>query len=151
MKRFRFFLMLAATVLFAVPTVLAQDVKEDDVIGTWLNEDEDAHIQITKRDNQFFGKVIWIKDPIDPDTGEAKLDKLNPDESLQSRPRLGLEILTNFDFNGDDRWNNGKIYDPKSGKTYKCYIEFRGADKVKIRGFVGVTILGKTTYWTRVK
>lgn len=151
MKRFRFFLMLAATMLFAVPTVLAQDVKEDDVIGTWLNEDEDAHIQITKRDNQFFGKVIWIKDPIDPDTGEAKLDKLNPDESLQSRPRLGLEILTNFDFNGDDRWNNGKIYDPKSGKTYKCYIEFRGADKVKIRGFVGVTILGKTTYWTRVK
>lgn len=151
MKRFRFFLMLAATVLFAVPTVLAQDVKEDDVIGTWLNEDEDAHIQITKRDNQFFGKVIWIKDPIDPDTGEAKLDKLNPDESLQSRPRLGLEILTNFDFNGDDRWKNGKIYDPKSGKTYKCYIEFRGIDKVKIRGFVGVTILGKTTYWTRVK
>ncbi|MCP4552453.1 MAG: DUF2147 domain-containing protein [Bacteroidetes bacterium] len=143
--------MLAATVLFAVPTVLAQDVKGDDVIGTWLNEDEDAHIQITKRDNQFFGKVSWIKDPIDSDTGEAKLDKLNPDESLRSRPKLGLEIFTSFNFNGDDRWDNGKIYNPKSGKTYKCYIELRGIDKIKIRGFIGATILGKTTYWTRVK
>lgn len=149
MKKTRNFLLLLAAVLFALPTVVAQNA--DEVVGTWLNEDEDAHVQITKVENKFFGKVVWIKDIIDPETGEDKLDKLNPDESLRSRPRLGLEILTNFDFDGDDRWENGKIYDPKSGKTYKCYMKFVETDKLKIRGFVGVTLLGKTTYWTRVK
>ncbi len=151
MKKTRIFLMLLATVLFALPNVVAQKVSEDDVLGTWLNEDEDAHIQVTKRDNKFFGKVIWIKDPIDPETGKEKLDKLNPDESLRSRPRLGLEILTNFEYDGDDRWDSGKIYDPKSGKTYSCYIKYLDQDKLKIRGFIGVSLIGKTTYWTRVK
>lgn len=149
MKKTRFFLMLIAGLLFAIPNVVAQ--KADDVVGTWLNEDEDAHIQVENRDGKYFGKVVWIKDPIDPETGKEKLDKLNPDESLRSRPRLGLEILTNFEFDGDDRWEDGKIYDPKSGKTYSCYMKFINQDKLKIRGFVGVTLLGKTTHWTRVK
>ncbi len=149
MKKTRNFLLLLAAILFALPGAVAQSA--DDVVGTWLNEDEDAHIQITQVDNKFFGKVVWIKDNIDPETGKEKLDKLNPDVSLQSRPRLGLEILTNFEFDGDDRWEDGKIYDPKSGKTYSCYMKFVETDKLKIRGFVGVTLLGKTTYWTRVK
>ncbi len=149
MKKTRNFLLLLAAILFALPGAVAQGA--DDVVGKWLNEDEDAHIEITKVDNKFFGKVVWIKDNIDPETGEEKLDKLNPDESLRSRPRLGLEILTNFEFDGDDRWEDGKIYDPKSGKTYSCYMKFVETDKLKIRGFVGVTLLGKTTYWTRVK
>ena len=151
MKKTRNILMLLAAILFALPNVVAQKTNADDVLGTWLNEDEDAHIEITKMDNKFFGKVVWILDNIDPETGKEKLDKLNPDESLRSRPRLGLEILTNFVFNGDDRWEDGKIYDPKSGKTYSCYMKFVEADKLKIRGFIGVTLLGKTTYWTRVK
>lgn len=151
MKKTRIFLMLLAAVLFALPNVVAQKVSADDVIGTWLNEDEDAHIQVTKTDNKFFGKVIWIKDPIDPETGQPKLDKENPDESLRSRPRLGLEILTNFVFDGDDRWEDGKIYDPKSGKTYSCYIQFLDKNKLKIRGYIGVSLIGKTTYWTRVE
>ncbi len=150
MRKPRILLMLLATVLFALPSV-AQKVSADDVVGTWLNEDEDAHIQVTKKDDKYFGKVIWIKEPIDPETGKEKLDILNPDESLRSRPRLGLEILTNFVYDGDDRWEDGKIYDPKSGKTYSCYMKFINKDKLKIRGFVGVTLLGKTTYWTRVK
>jgi uncharacterized protein (DUF2147 family) len=150
MKKSRILLMLLATVLFALPSV-AQKASAEDVVGTWLNEDEDAHIQVTQLEGKFFGKVIWIKEPIDPETGKAKLDVLNPDESLRSRPRLGLEILTNFEFDGDDRWEDGKIYDPKSGKTYSCYMKFINEDKLKIRGFVGVTLLGKTTYWTRVK
>lgn len=149
MKKTRFFLMLIAGLLFAMPNVIAQ--KADDVVGKWLNEDEDAHIQIENRDGKYFGKVVWIKDPIDPETGKEKLDKLNPDESLRNRPRLGLEILTNFEFDGDDRWEDGKIYDPKSGKTYSCYMKFINQDKLKIRGFIGVTLLGKTTYWTRVQ
>ena len=151
MKKPRIILMLLAAVLFALPTVTAQKTNADDVIGKWLNEDEDAHIEITKKNNEFFGKVVWIKDNIDQETGKEKLDKLNPDESLRSRPRLGLEILTNFVFDGEDRWEDGKIYDPKSGKTYSCYMKFIEKDKLKIRGFIGVTLIGKTTYWTRVK
>ena len=89
----------------------------------------------------------------DNSTTEPNLDDKNQDESLRSRPVMGLLLLTDFVFDGDDEWEDGKIYDPKSGKTYSCYIEFHDDSKneLKVRGFIGVSLIGKTTYWTRVK
>jgi len=77
----------------------------------------------------------------------------NPDEELQKRPIMGLELLSNFEFDGDDEWEDGDIYDPKSGKTYSCYMEFTDKTKneLKVRGYIGVSLLGRTTYWTRVE
>jgi len=127
----------------------AQSIKKDDVIGVWLNQDKDAKVEITTREGKYYGKIVWIKDPIDPETNKPKVDKHNPDVSLRNRPTLGLEILRGFSFNGKDEWKDGKIYDPKSGKTYDCYMRFDAKDKLKIRGFIGVSMLGRTTYWTR--
>ena len=127
----------------------SQEYKASDIEGIWLNEDEDAKVEITKKGDKYFGKVIWIKDPIDEETGKPKKDKHNPDEKLRDRPSLGLEILTNFKFDGDDEWDDGKIYDPKCGKTYSCYMRMLDKDKIKIRGYIGFSLLGRTTYWTR--
>ncbi len=94
-----------------------------------------------------------MKEPIDAATGKPKLDVLNPDVSLQSRPKMGLVLLSNFVFD-EDEWTDGEIYDPKSGKTYSCYMEFEeenDLNTLKIRGYIGVSLVGKTTYWTRVK
>jgi uncharacterized protein (DUF2147 family) len=136
-----------------ISTSGSAQVKADDIIGVWLNEDEDAHIKITNKDGKYFGNIVWLKEPNEEDTGKPKLDDENPDPELQNRPIMGLELLSNFEFDGDDEWEDGDIYDPKSGKTYSCYMVFTDKSKkeLKVRGFIGVSLLGKTTYWTRVE
>ena len=149
MKKIKVLFMMLAAALFIIPVASAQN-KTDDILGKWLNEDEDAHIEITKRNDMYYGKLVWLKDPIDEETGKPKVDDDNPDPKLQNRPVLGLEILTDFVFDKDE-WEDGNIYDPKTGKTYDCYMKFVEENKIKIRGYVlGITLLGRTTYWTRV-
>ncbi|MBS4060820.1 MAG: DUF2147 domain-containing protein [Bacteroidetes bacterium] len=138
--------------LIAMPSMnLSAQNKADDVLGVWLNQDKDAHVEMFKRDGKIYGKIVWIKEPIDPDTGKPKTDKHNPDDKLKSRPTLGLEILKGFTFDGKKEWSGGEIYDPKSGKTYSSYMVFESKDVLKIRGYVGISLLGRTTSWTRVK
>lgn len=143
-----------ALVAYPFAQLSAQEVKSDDILGVWLNEDKDAHVDIYKDGDKYFGKVVWLKDPNREETGKPKLDRENQDESLRSRPVMGLLLLNDFEFDGDDEWEDGTIYDPKNGKTYKCYMEFDeddNLDKLKVRGFIGFSMLGRTTYWTRVK
>ena len=153
MRKISIFTILVALFTLPVFNAVSQDVKADDVVGIWLNEDKDAHVQVFKEDGKYFGKIVWLKDPNDEETGKPKTDKNNPDPELQKRPTLGIMLLTGFEFD-DDEWEDGEIYDPKSGKTYSCYMEFPdedNLDKLKIRGYIGVSLLGRTTYWTRVK
>ena len=128
----------------------AQEFGADDILGIWLNEDKDAHIEVYKEGDIYFGKIIWLKDPNEEDTGLPKLDDENPDEELQKRPIMGLLLLKDFVFD-EDEWNDGTIYDPNNGKTYSCYMRMDSMDYLRIRGFIGISLLGRTTYWTRVK
>lgn len=98
---------------------------------------------IFKQGDKYFGKLSWIKDA-------AKKDVNNPDASLRNQPLLGLVILKNFEFTGK-AWEEGSIYDPKNGKSYSCNMKLKKADELEIRGFVGVSLLGRTTVWTKVK
>jgi len=150
MKKLRILLMIMAAGIFGSTNLMAQDYQPDDILGVWLNEDEDAHIEIYKEGDLYFGKIIWLKFPIDDETGKPKLDKHNPDPELQKRPSLGIRLLTDFEWDGDNEWDEGDIYDPKSGKTYSCYIIMEDINRLKIRGYIGISLIGKTTYWTRV-
>lgn len=141
------FLGLMAVLLF-MANAKAQNA--DAILGKWINPSGEGQIQIYKKGNLYFGKLAWIKEPNDESTGKPKLDIKNPDKSLQSRPILGLELLKNFKFDGDDVYEDGTIYDPKSGKTYSCKMTLNG-NKLKIRGFIGVSLLGRSEVWTRVK
>ena len=80
----------------------------------------------------------------------GKTDKNNPDKVLQSRPDLGLELLKDFTFNGDNVYDDGTIYDPKNGKTYSCKMTLDG-NNLRIRGYVIFSLFGRTEVWTRVK
>ncbi len=154
MKFSSMFMLLLGMIIYPFTQVAAQEVKADDILGVWLNEDKDAHIQIYKEGDKYFGKIIWLKEPIDPDTGKPKVDDKNDDPKLQNRPIMGLLLLKDFVFDGDDEWEDGEIYDPKSGNTYSCYMEFEDDDNkdlLKIRGYIGFSLLGRTTHWTRVK
>lgn len=120
---------------------------QDACIGGWINGDGDAKIEIYKKDNKYYGKITWLREPNEED-GKPKLDDENPDESKQSQPIMGLVILKNFDFE-DGFWKNGTIYDPKNGKTYKCEMWLDGKTGLKIRGYWGVVY--RTETWTKAK
>lgn len=141
--------LITAMVMAFVP-LMAQNYTADAILGKWLNEDQDAHIEVYKDAGKFYGKIVWLKEPIDEETGKPKLDDENSDEQLQKRPILGLVILKDFIFDGDEEWEDGTIYDPKNGKTYDCYMEIDDDGILKIRGYIGISWIGRNTYWTRV-
>lgn len=144
MRKFFFTLVLTITCLAGA---FAQN--PDAIIGKWQNPSGEGQVQIYKRGDRFFGKLAWLKNPNDA-TGKPKTDQKNPDESLRSRPELGLELLKNFKYDEDGVYEDGTIYDPKSGKTYSCKMTLKG-DILKIRGYIGISLIGRTESWTRVK
>ena len=87
-----------------------------------------------------------MKNPVKD--GKPKVDSKNPDKNKQSQPIIGLVILQNFTFD-DEEWEDGKIYDPESGKTYSSYIYLKDKNTLKVRGYVGVSLFGRTETWTR--
>lgn len=143
MKYFSFLLLLTA-ISFAS---FAQN--KDAILGKWVNSTGEAHVDITKRADKYFGKIVWIKEPKD-EKGNVKTDAKNPEASLKSRPILGLEILKDFVFD-DGKWTDGKIYDPKSGKTYSCNMTMKGNDVLNMRGYIGISLIGRSETWKRVK
>jgi uncharacterized protein (DUF2147 family) len=140
---------LLAMLVAAMP-LMAQKTTADQILGKWLNEDKDAHVEIYKESGKYFGKIVWLKEPIEESTGKPKLDDENSDPALQTRPIMGLIILKDFIFDGEDEWEDGTIYDPKNGKTYDCYMEIDETGILHIRGYIGISWIGRTTYWTRV-
>ncbi len=129
-------------------TVSKSQTKADDIIGIWLTAGkEPAKIQIYKSGEKFYGKIIWLKNPAD--NGKPKVDGNNPDKSKRSNPVMGLVLLSGFKFDGDDEWNGGDIYDPESGKTYGSYLYLKDNNTLKVRGYIGISLFGRTETWTR--
>ncbi|MGZ5247937.1 MAG: DUF2147 domain-containing protein [Flavitalea sp.] len=124
----------------------AANAQSDKIEGTWFNDVKDAKIQIYKsNDGKFYGKIIWLKEPVK--NGKPKLDEKNRNEKMQKHPIVGLMILKGFEKDGNT-YDDGTIYDPENGKTYDCKITYKGKT-LSIRGYVGISIFGRTTVWER--
>jgi uncharacterized protein (DUF2147 family) len=134
----------------------------DAILGLWATDPEggggEAHVEVYKEDGKYHGKIIWLAQPVYPPDdpkgtpGELKTDLNNPDPALQDKPVIGLLITKDFVYKGKGLWHKGTIYDPDNGKTYKCKIKYGDTKEVlKVRGFIGISMLGRTTYWTRVE
>jgi uncharacterized protein (DUF2147 family) len=134
--------------LFTSSLAIAQN--PDEVIGKWQSAHGNGRIQIYKKGDLYFGKIIWMNEPND-ESGKPKVDINNPNKALQSQPILGLEVLRDFIYKGDGLWMNGKMYDPKSGNTYNCQMSINEKDKLNIRAFFGLSILGRTEKWSRIQ
>lgn len=133
---------------FFMFTLFANDA--DKCLGIWLTEDKSAKVEIYKKGEKYYGKLIWLKEP-NNESGKPKVDDKNPDDKLKSRPIWGLEFVWGFEYDGEDTWEDGNIYDPKSGKTYSAEFTIENNDTMKLRGYVGFTWIGRTSTWTRVK
>ncbi|MEZ4903344.1 MAG: DUF2147 domain-containing protein [Spirosomataceae bacterium] len=91
------------------------------------------------------------EEPNDPVTNKPKLDKNNPDTQKKTLPILGLVNLKDFKYDGDNLWENGKIYDPENGKEYSCKMRLINQNQLDVRGYIGISLMGRTDSWTRVK
>jgi uncharacterized protein (DUF2147 family) len=120
------------------------------VIGKWNTIDEVTGkamsvVEIFENNNKIYGKVIDILNP----KNRNNTCKDCPGED-QNKPILGLTIIKGLSKDGTE-YNDGKILDPKTGKLYKCYIELESANNLKVRGYLGIALIGRTQYWERVK
>ena len=128
-----------------------QDNDADRLIGIWEPSHGKAKIKIEKIGSKYYGKIVWLKEPVDPETGKPKVDKNNPDESLRSTPLRGYRILKDFEYTDKDEWSEGTIYDPENGSTYNCIIKMSDENTLDIRGYIGIQTLGRTDVWKRLK
>ena len=128
---------------------------ERDVLGVWTTADDRSRIEIFKKQDTYCAKVIWLKQPnFSADDkrgmgGKPQVDRENPKTELRSRPLVGLEIMSGLAYAGKNQWNGGKVYDPENGKTYKCHMTLTATNRLELRGFIGISLLGRTEVWTR--
>ncbi|MEI7509686.1 MAG: DUF2147 domain-containing protein [Flavobacterium sp.] len=136
-----------ANVLFLV---FAHLCYSQSVIGKWKTVDDESGkekgiVEIYEKDGKIYGKIIEILEV------EHRAKKCTLCEgSDKNKPILGMTFIKGLTKDGNE-YNGGKILDPKNGKLYKCYITLEGKDKLKVRGYIGISLLGRTQYWYRVK
>jgi len=118
-------------------------------VGVWTNQDGKARFEIYKCGDKLCGKIVSLKEP--NRNGKPKVDINNEDKKLRNRPILGMQFMKGFEYDGDNKWDDGTIYDPESGKTYSCYMKMVGPDKMEVKGYIGISLIGRTQTWTRVE
>lgn len=144
--KLKFFVFLFFIFGYFISGHLNAQANPDAILGIWFNEEKDGKIKIYKENGKFYGKIVWHK------TGDdySSFDENNSDPQLQKRKKVGLVILTDFEFD-DGQWEDGEIYDPKNGKTYSCVIKLQKDGILNVRGYIGVSLFGRTTHWTKAE
>jgi uncharacterized protein (DUF2147 family) len=140
-------------VMFITSLVYAADA--DSILGLWNTADKDAKIEIYQCGLEYCGRISYLKEPNFPAkdkdgmAGLTRVDRNNPEPQLRLRPLLGLRLLEGFHYAGNNTWKGGRIYNPEDGRKYKAKITLSQGDRLRLRGFVGVSLLGRTETWTR--
>jgi uncharacterized protein (DUF2147 family) len=116
------------------------------VEGTWLSGDGDGLIEVRVVGSEISATILG---PAVENPERAKTDLQNPDPELRDRELIGLELFQGFQYDGDGEWSGGSIYDPNSGKTYRCNLKLTDHNTLKVRGFIGISLLGRTETWIR--
>lgn len=125
----------------------AQNSK-DAIVGEWLSAKKDTRFLIYESNDRYFGKILWS---IEVEHGGNLRDVKNPNPQLRSRSIVGLILLKDFTFDGDNTWEKGTIYDPREGKEYACTLSLKSDNQLNVRGYVGLPLLGRTEVWTRIR
>ena len=139
---------ITTTLLFAFACLLGFSQTNTDIAGEWYNAEKDAVITLFEDGKTVSGKITWMKFPNDED-GNPKTDPLNPDESLRSRARMGMVMISGFAYDEDNVWNDGELYDPKKGKTYSGMMTLKDENTLDLRGYIGFSFIGRSSTWTR--
>jgi uncharacterized protein (DUF2147 family) len=145
--------LLAGLILMPLPVWAGET--GDVILGTWHTTDDKSQVVIFKDHEHYCARIASLKEPNWPANdeegmgGKPKNDRRNPDPKLRDRPIAGLLFMSDFTYSGNNLWENGKIYDPESGKTYRCEMSLTATDELEVRGYVGIPWFGRTVVWKR--
>ncbi|WP_207493978.1 DUF2147 domain-containing protein [Aridibaculum aurantiacum] len=140
--------LIVATILSLFMTT-AVSANADAILGVWQNGSGKGHIQIYKENGKYFGKVIWLKEPLNSE-GKPRLDVKNAEVEKRNKPIIGSIILRDFVYD-DAEWNSGRIYNPEDGKEYKAFLKLKDSKTLSVRGYIGFSWIGKTDTWTKIR
>jgi len=146
-------LLLLAGLALAVPVAAGMEAEgAKDVRGLWVDhripERRKVAVWIEDCAGLLCGRIYWLKKPLSPG-GRPKRDHRNPDFRLRDRPLCGLRILSGFRRTNDDTWSAGQIYNPSDGRTFSSTMTLEHDGGLRIHGYLGVPVLGKTVAWVR--
>lgn len=141
LKRF----LIVFTVLLLTTTLATAD---DQILGLWVPEEKDAVYEFYKCGEAICAKVVELKEPLNAE-GKPKVDSLNEDESLRQRPILGMEFLKGLKKKKKGVWHKGTVYNARDGKIYKALMKLKSDGTLDVRGYVGFSLIGKSTVFTR--
>ena len=143
-------LTILAAMLLAIPTLRAQSA--DAILGEYecFDKGNESRIRFTKaEDGTYSGTLFWLKDDLDPATGDCWKDSKNPDKSLRSRYTHSICIVSGLKYNVEKNiWEKGKIYDPNRGIKVACTGQFTSDKVLEIRG--SVLGIGETIVWHKM-
>lgn len=141
MKRLALYALAAAAIAPAAQAA-------DPVQGTWRTPDGAAKVKVAPCGDKasMCGTVVWLKAPLDK-AGKPVTDAANPNPALRSRPVVGMTLIRDFKPAAAGRWTGGKIYDPKTGKTYASKLSANADGTLKVEGCLSVICQAQT--WTR--
>lgn len=133
--------------ILALNAVHAQDISEE-IIGIWELEDKTSRMEIYKDSQMYYGKLLYGKDVVNED-GSSKKDIHNPNNDLRDQDIIGSTYIKELKFDGEE-WEEGKVYDSSTGKTWNCYVQIKDGDLL-FTGYWGAKWLGKTYVYKRIK
>ena len=134
--------------LVLIHLLFTYSTQSNSIEGIWITKDditgrEKSEVLIYKNNGKLYGKIVNLLLPED----KGKLCTKCKGEN-KNLPIEGMIIVEGLKLNGKT-WEEGTILDPKSGKTYSCYINFDDDNTLKVRGYIGFSLLGRTQKWIR--
>ena len=144
-------LVRALTLLGAVlgGVTLSQAGESDEAAGLWQTGEGKAVMEVYLCGQDLCGRILWLKEPLKD--GAPVVDDKNPEDSLRSRPVLGLNVMEDFAYDGEREWTGGTIYDPESGDTYSAKMILRDENTLELRGYILIPLFGRSEIWTRLE
>ena len=146
--------------LFVAFCAFPASAQTPSVMGTWLTASKLAQVQLAPcadpARGPVCGTIVKLIDPKDdsgkPIVPEEAVDRRNTDPALRGRKVLGMVLLYDFAKSADpNAFEDGTIYNGENGKTYKAKFGLQADGTLRLRGYVGVPMLGETQIWTRVQ
>lgn len=133
---------LLVCIYFISLTVNSQN-NADEILGYYMSSQQNSIFKFYKDGEKYYAKSVWMKHP-------GRRDTLNPDVTKRNRKILGSILVWDFVHDGPHTWINGYVYDANKGKTYKSIITRDKDGNLLVRGYIGISIIGKTEYFVKV-
>jgi uncharacterized protein (DUF2147 family) len=120
----------------------------DTLIGEWWTEGREGRVNFQRyRDGTYRGTTTCCK-PLKPSADRPLTDHKNPNPALRERATVGIVIIWKLVFDSGE-YSGGHVYNPRDGKTYRINVEVLDKNTIKIRGFLGISLLGQSQVWKR--